>query len=73
MNKEFLAKIVNKIKKLREEKGITQLELALEMGLTPGAIANIETLRNDISTTRLYDIAKALGVEPWELLKFDEE
>lgn len=73
MNKEFLAKIVNKIKKLREEKGITQLELALEMGLTPGAIANIETLRNDISATRLHDIAKALGVEPWELLKFDEE
>lgn len=69
MDKEFVAKIAKKIKKLREEKGLSQLALALEIGVTPGAIANIETLRSDITATRLNSIAKALGVEPYELLK----
>lgn len=72
MDKEFVAKIVKNIRNLREKRGLTQLELALELGLTPGAIANIETLRSDITATRLNSIAKALGVEPYELLKFDE-
>jgi len=72
MDKEFVTKIAKKIKKLREEKGISQLNLALEIGVTPGAIANIETLRSDITATRLNSIAKVLNVEPYELLKFDE-
>ncbi len=72
MDKEFVTKIAKKIKKLREEKGISQLTLALEIGVTPGAIANIETLRSDITATRLNSIAKVLNVEPYELLKFDE-
>ena len=72
MDKEFVTKIAKKIKKLREEKGISQLTLALEIGVTPGAIANIETLRSDITATRLNSIANVLNVEPYELLKFDE-
>ncbi len=72
MNKEFVTKIAKKIKKLREEKGISQLTLALEIGVTPGAIGNLEIAKNDTSLSRLYDIAKALNVEPYELLKFDE-
>ena len=72
MDKEFVTEIAKKIKKLREEKGISQLTLALEIGVTPGAIANIETLRSDITATRLNSIAKVLNVEPYELLKFDE-
>lgn len=69
MDKEFCAKIVKNIKRLREKKGLSQLALALEIGVTPGAIANIETLRSDITATRLNSIAKVLGVEPYELLK----
>lgn len=69
MNKDFVLKVAKKIKKLREEKGISQLTLALEIGVTPGAIGNLEIAKNDTSLTRLYDIAKVLGVEPYELLK----
>ncbi len=73
MNKEFIEKIAKNIRKLREEKGLTQLELALEIGVTPGAIGNLEIAKNDTSLSRLYDIAKALGVEPYELLIFKDE
>ncbi len=71
MNKEFVAKIAKKIKTLREERGMSQLALALEIGVTPGAIGNLEIAKNDTTLSRLYDIANALGVEPYELLKFD--
>lgn len=73
MNKEFIEKIAKNIRKLRGEKGLTQLELALEIGVTPGAIGNLEIAKNDTSLSRLCDIAKALGVEPYELLIFKDE
>lgn len=69
MNKDFVAKVANNIKKLREKRGMSQLSLALEIGVTPGAIGNLEIAKNDTSLSRLYDIARALGVEPYELLK----
>ena len=72
MNREFIKKIANNIKTLREKKGLTQLDIALQIGVTPGAIGNLEIAKNDTSLSRLYDIAKALGVEPYELLKFDK-
>lgn len=72
MNNDFIKKIATNIKTLREAKGLTQLELALEIGVTPGAIGNLEIAKNDTSLSRLYDIAKALGVEPYELLMFDK-
>lgn len=73
MNKEFIQKIANNIRTAREAKGLTQLELALEIGVTPGAIGNLEIAKNDTSLSRLYDIAKALGVEPYELLIFKDK
>lgn len=72
MNRDFIKKIANNIKTLREKKGLTQLDIALQIGVTPGAIGNLEIAKNDTSLSRLYDIAKALGVEPYELLKFDK-
>lgn len=72
MDKEFVKKIAKNIKILREKRGMTQLELALELGITPGAIANIETVRSDITATRLNSIAKVLDVEPYKLLMFEE-
>ena len=72
MNREFIKKIANNIKTLREKKGLTQLDIALQIGVTPGAIGNLEIAKNDTFLSRLYDIARALGVEPYELLKFDK-
>lgn len=68
MNKEFHKKVGQNIKKLREEKGISQFKLAVEADCTPSTIAGIEA---GVNTTlaRLYSISKILGVEPYQLLK----
>jgi len=68
MDKKFHKKIGQNIKKLREQKGISQFKLAIETECTPSTIAGIEA---GINTTlaRLNSIAKVLGVEPYELLK----
>ena len=68
MNKEFHKKVGQNIKKLREEKGISQFKLAIEVDCTPSTIAGIEA---GVNTTlaRLYSIAKILDVEPYKLLK----
>ena len=69
MNKDFVLKGGSNIKKQREKKNLSQFELAVEIGVTPGAIGNLEVAKNDTSLSRIFDIAKALDVEPYELLK----
>ncbi len=69
MNKDFVLKVGSNIKKHREKKKLSQFELAVEIGVTPGAIGNLEVAKNDTSLSRIFDIAKALDVEPYELLK----
>ena len=68
MNKEFHKKVGQNIKKLREEKGISQFKLAIEVDCTPSTIAGIEAGVNT-ALARLYAISKVLGVEPYQLLK----
>ncbi len=69
MNKDFVLKVGSNIKKHREKKNLSQFELAVDIGVTPGAIGNLEVAKNDTSLSRIFDIAKALDVEPYELLK----
>lgn len=52
----------------RKRKGLTQLELSEACGLSRGQIANLETGRTDLSIKALYRVAKALDVQPRELL-----
>lgn len=69
MNKRFIKKIGNRIKFYRKEKGFTQEALAFESGISTSMIGMIETARNDVTLSKIYAIAKALDVEPYELLK----
>jgi DNA-binding XRE family transcriptional regulator len=50
------------VKEWREERELTQLELAIRAGLTPGTISNIETGRNQPRVAVAIQIAQALGV-----------
>lgn len=62
-----IRKIVqNNIKKYRLEKGLTQLELALESSLTESYISKIERNLAIPSITSLVKIARALDVEPYK-------
>ena len=65
--------IYEKIKYLRERQGMSQQELAERVGFkTASAINKIEMGKRDISQTKILLFAKALGVDPAELLLSDD-
>lgn len=62
-----VATIAARIKAVRTAKGLTQVQLALKIGITQSHLSAIE--RGDASVgTRLVRIAAALGIDPKELL-----
>jgi transcriptional regulator with XRE-family HTH domain len=64
--KVFYKTIGSKVKKLRAEKGVSQLELALAIGFkTVSSVAKPEILIDDkhFNLEHLYKIAKVLNVE----------
>jgi transcriptional regulator with XRE-family HTH domain len=63
-----------KIKELREAKGMTQGELAKKAGFAGrAAISNIEKAHSGINVGRLPDLARALGVDPLVLFDNDKQ
>lgn len=69
-SKVFHKKFGQRVRYFRRLKGLTQEELSLEIGTDNSYISNIENARNDIPLSRINQIAKALGIEPYEQLKF---
>ena len=59
------------IKKLREEKGMTQLQLAEEIGVSDKAVSKWETAKGLPDITLIEPLAKALGVSAMELMSGD--
>lgn len=59
------------IKKLREEKGITQLQLAEQIGVSSKAVSKWETAKGLPDITLVEPLAKALGVSVMELMSGD--
>ena len=71
MDKLFIEKIGRNVKRFREAKGLTQVELAVDANMAPSTIGMIETAQNDMTLSKINAIANALGIEAYELLKFD--
>jgi transcriptional regulator with XRE-family HTH domain len=62
-------KIVGRrFREVRTSKGITQADVATETGLSRQSVANIELGRQRFMLHTLFDVARALGVSPVELL-----
>lgn len=57
---------------LRKARGWTQEELAERMGVTQSAVANLEGGYENPSVKRLVRIARALDVDPEDLVSEDE-
>jgi len=55
------------IRELRTAAGLTQLELANKVNVTPSTVYNWEKGRNEPSATNLRDIALALGASMDEI------
>lgn len=71
MDKSFIKKVGKNIKKLREAKGLTQVELAVDANMASSTIGMLETAQNDMTLSKINAIAKALEIEAYKLLKFD--
>ncbi len=72
MDRDLIEKIAKNIKKYRKLKNYTQDDLSFVSGIPRSTIGSIETASNDITITKVNAIAKALGLELWQLLKFDK-
>lgn len=57
-----------RLKRLLEEKGINQDELAKRLKVTKGFVSLILNDKRNVSLTTLYEIARALKCDPKELL-----
>lgn len=68
--------VADRIRITREEKGLTQEQLALRMGYTgKSSVSKIEISGNDITLKKVSRVAEALGVTPSYLMgwEVDEE
>jgi len=62
-------RMVMRIKRLRDERGLTQEQLAHKAQISLGYLGRLETGRHDPKLSTLLKIAKALGVPVTELLE----
>lgn len=58
--------VINKIKKIRTDKGISQLELANTANFSQSFLANVESGKKKPSLLTILRIADALNVNPRE-------
>lgn len=69
---QFLKNMGFRIQFFRKKIGLSQEELAERSGLSYSTISHIESTSSyPLSMLSLYRIAKALGVEPHQLLTFN--
>jgi transcriptional regulator with XRE-family HTH domain len=72
MKKEEIQKIVgNRIRLLRESKGVSQQVLAAICNFEKGNMSRIEAGRTNPTLTTLYKISQALGIKITDLVDFE--
>ncbi len=57
------------VRRLREEKGLKQVDISAHTGMARTYISKVENARTEICLKRLEQLAKALDMKLWELLK----
>lgn len=65
---DFLAAFGRAVRQLRQERGMTQAELAARLHLGRTSITNLESGQQSPPLSMLPDIAGALGVDPVRLI-----
>lgn len=70
MNNLLLEKLANRIKELRKLKGFTQDELAYRANIARSTLGNVEAAKNDITFTKINQIAEAFEMTLSEFLNF---
>lgn len=55
------------IRAARKARGLTQVELAEQLGVSQSTVAGWESGRRTVELARLYDVCSALGLKPHEV------
>lgn len=63
-------KLGERVKSERKAQGMTQRKFADVVGLGQSYISEVERGESSVGFNNLCRIAYALGMEPWELIKF---
>ncbi len=66
-------KIGEKIRKMRDLKGLSQDNMAHAMGISTSAYGKIERDETEITLNKLEEISKVFQVSVFDILKFDEQ
>jgi transcriptional regulator with XRE-family HTH domain len=66
---ELVVYVGDKVRRLRDERALTQEELAENAGITVAALSRIERNSAEPRAKTRRRLAKALGVDPRELLE----
>lgn len=69
MSKRDLQKFGKRLKSLRIDRDLTQLELAEILDMSPNFIGMIERGERNTTVENVFNIAKALGVKPSNLFE----
>lgn len=69
-DKAYLKKLGERIKQLRLERGMRQVDLSEKIGIEDSALRRIESGRVNSTINMLRKIAKGLGIELVNLLDF---
>lgn len=67
--KALLKRFGSQVRKVRQEKGLSQEELALESDLDRSYIGGVERGERNLSLLNLFKLSKALSVPPSKLLE----
>ncbi|MCU0449637.1 MAG: helix-turn-helix domain-containing protein [Bernardetiaceae bacterium] len=66
-----MRKILEKIRHERQARGLSQENLADTLHLTQASYCRLENGQTELSLAKLVAIARALAINPWELLSVD--
>ena len=72
MCNSFRKQLGQSIRKLRQNKTLTQENLSLESGISRSHIAMIEAGRRDLTISSLFKISRALEIPLFEIFLFDD-
>jgi transcriptional regulator with XRE-family HTH domain len=67
-DERLIRKFGRNLKEIREQKGISLRDLALEADLSANTVSEIELGKRDPRMTTVVKLASALGIDPAELL-----
>ena len=70
MDKQLLKKLAARIKELRKLNGYTQDDLSARSNVARSTLGNIETASNDITFSKVNQLAKAFKMSLSEFLNF---